>query len=36
MLFQIVSLDDSGIERVRDRSAILSLLTVRVVALEYS
>ena len=30
---QIVSLDDSRIERVRDR---LDLLTVRVVALEYS
>ena len=33
---QIVSLDDSRIERVRDRLASLSLLTVRVVALEYS
>ena len=33
---QIVSLDDSCIERVRDRLASLSLLTVRVVVLEYS
>ena len=32
----IVSLDDSRIERVLDRLASLSLLTVRVVALEYS
>ena len=33
---QIVSLDDSRIERVRNRLASLSRLTVRVVALEYS
>ena len=32
---QTVSLDDSRIERVHDRLASLSLLTVRVVALEY-
>ena len=32
----IVSLGDSRIERVRDRLDSLSLLTVRVVALEYS
>ena len=31
---QIVSLDDSRIERVRNRLASLSRLTVRVVALE--
>ena len=33
---EIVSLDDSRIERVHDRLASLCLLTVRVVALEYS
>ena len=33
---QIVSLGDSRIERVRGRLAILSMLTVRVVDLEYS
>ena len=33
---QIVSLGDSRIKRVRDRIAILSMLTVRVVVLEYS
>ena len=33
---QIVSLGDSPIERVRGRLAILSMLTVRVVNLEYS
>ena len=35
---QIVSLGDSRIKRVRDRIAILhvSMLTVRIVALEYS
>ena len=34
--WQIVSLGDSFIKRVRDRIAILSMLTVRVVLLEYS
>ena len=33
---QIVSSGDSRIERVRGRLAILSMLTVRVVDLEYS
>ena len=33
---QIVSLGDSRIKRVRDRIAFLSMLTVRVVVLEYS
>ena len=33
---QIVSLDDSCVECVRDHLASLSLLTVRVVVLEYS
>ena len=33
---QILSLDDSRIERVLGRLAILSMLTVRVVHLEYS
>ena len=33
---QIVSLGDSRIKRVQDRIAILSMLTVRVVVLEYS
>ena len=33
---QIVSLGDSRIERVRGRLAILNMLTVRVVDLEYS
>ena len=33
---QIVSLDDSRTERVRVRLTILSMLTVRVVDLEYS
>ena len=33
---QIMSLDKSRTERVRDRLASLSLLTVRVVVLEYS
>ena len=33
---QIVSLGDSRIERVRGRLAILSMLNVRVVDLEYS
>ena len=33
---QIVSLDDSCIERVRDRLTSLSMLTGRVVVLEYS
>ena len=33
---QIVSLDDSRIKRVRDCIAFLSMLTVRVVLLEYN
>ena len=33
---QIVSLDDSRIKRVRDCIAFLSMLTVRVVVLEYN
>ena len=33
---QIVSLDDSHIKRVRDCIAFLSMLTVRVVLLEYN
>ena len=33
---QIVSLGDSHIKRVRDRIAFLSMLTVRVVVLEYN
>ena len=33
---QIVSLADSRITRVRDHIAILSMLTIRVVVLEYS
>ena len=33
---QIVSLGDSSIKRVRDHVAFLSMLTVRVVVLEYS
>ena len=33
---QIVSLGDSRIKRVRDRIAFLSMLTVRVVVLEYN
>ena len=33
---QIVSLGDSRIKRVRDLIAFLSMLTVRVVVLEYS
>ena len=33
---QIVSLDDSHIKRVRDCIAFLSMLTVRVVVLEYN
>ena len=33
---QIVSLGDSRVKRVRDNIAILSMLTVRVVVLEYS
>ena len=33
---QIVSLGDSRVKRVRDSIAILSMLTVRVVVLEYS
>ena len=33
---QIVSLGDSRIKRVRDHIAFLSMLTVRVVVLEYS
>ena len=33
---EIVSLGDSRIKRVRDRIAFLSMLTVRVVVLEYN
>ena len=33
---QIVSLDDSRIERVRDRLDLLNMLTVRVAVLKYS
>ena len=33
---QIVSLDDSRVKRVRDCIAFLSMLTVRVVLLEYN
>ena len=33
---QIVSLGDSRIKRIRDRIAFLSMLTVRVVVLEYN
>ena len=33
---QIVSLGDSRVKRVRDNIAILSMLTVRVVVVEYS
>ena len=33
---QIVSLGDSRVKRIRDNIAILSILTVRIVVLEYS